>query len=595
MDRLERVHRKANTEHKKNLIKRIYYDKYVIKKENIPFGQDANIVISTQKERISQWLDYLTDENAKYPMWAKYWAFQGMLRMGNYDELKGIYSKRSSKTVTPFIEVNPELVAACIDNVIKMVNKDNLTENELNGLIEIESFQKLYTLLEKKNKEKNRETVREDEGVWVKYNKGSRDDAIKLSRSLEGMNTGWCTASTDTAISQLCGGGNYRGGDFYVFYTKQNDEFVVPRIAIRLDGSDRIGEIRGISEGQNLEETMIKPLEKKLSEMAFLSKRDVEKEMKKVRELKELHTIGEKTANNINLTEDEVIGLYTRKYGFGWENDPKVKKIQNLRNIKDDYHKLNNRSDKKNMLKKYYKELDHVESDIKLLLSIKIENEIPLFELSDKKINSNKKIVKSVISQYPDELNYVSEELKNDKEVVLAAVNNDGRALSYASEELKNDKEVVLVAVRNFGDSLGQASEELKNDKEVVLSAVRNRDYAFTDASENLRKDRDTVVEAIEANAKVIDFIDRDIYDEVQEDIKEFFGENIFLYNRVSKTIRAKLMVAVMKRDIEAMNRIKEDIIAANKDYLNFKEDLENMFDEESEKNLIEEVDNYIL
>ena len=35
LSRLERIHKKANIESKKNLIKHLYYDKYVIKQEDI--------------------------------------------------------------------------------------------------------------------------------------------------------------------------------------------------------------------------------------------------------------------------------------------------------------------------------------------------------------------------------------------------------------------------------------------------------------------------------------------------------------------------------------------------------------------------------
>jgi hypothetical protein len=233
MDRLERVHGKANTEHKKELIKKLYYDKYIIEDKNIPEWEDKERIIADQKESLSKLIDYLTDDNANYPMWAKYWVFQGMLRMGPYDDLRGVYSKRSAKTMAPFLEVNPGLIARCIDNVIKMVKKSELTEAELNGLMEIESFQKLYTLYEKQYKDNIKNSEKENEGIWIKYNQGNSEDAIRLAKSLEGMNTGWCTASTETAIGQVCGGGGYRGGDFYVYYTKQNEEYVVPRIAIR--------------------------------------------------------------------------------------------------------------------------------------------------------------------------------------------------------------------------------------------------------------------------------------------------------------------------------------------------------------------------
>ena len=133
IDRLERVHEKAinhKTDTGINLLKDFYYDKYVIKKEDIPesyikyldkvqfdqYGIHMNeyqkeekkdLIIENQKKSLDEWLDYFMSEDAKfYPTWAKYWAFQGMLTIGNYDTNKGIYNKRSKTTVAPFPELD---------------------------------------------------------------------------------------------------------------------------------------------------------------------------------------------------------------------------------------------------------------------------------------------------------------------------------------------------------------------------------------------------------------------------------------------------------------------------------------------------------
>ena len=83
MDRLETIHKKANTDNKKDLVKRLYFDKYVIKKEDFPFGVDDKTkegIIETQKKTLSAWIDYLTDENARYPMWANIGYFNKCLK-----------------------------------------------------------------------------------------------------------------------------------------------------------------------------------------------------------------------------------------------------------------------------------------------------------------------------------------------------------------------------------------------------------------------------------------------------------------------------------------------------------------------------------
>ena len=49
-------------------------------------------------------------------------------------------------------------------------------------------------------------------------------------------------------------------------YTDENGEYKNPRIAIRMNGENEIGEIRGTSKNQNLEPNMEPILNKKLEE-----------------------------------------------------------------------------------------------------------------------------------------------------------------------------------------------------------------------------------------------------------------------------------------------------------------------------------------
>ena len=73
--------------------------------------------------------------------------------------------------------------------------------------------------------------------------KNSLEEAAeKLAAGAAG--TPWCTAGVGTARSQI------RNGDFYIYYNKG-----VPQVAIRMDGTDKIGEIRGNSPKQALTQT----------------------------------------------------------------------------------------------------------------------------------------------------------------------------------------------------------------------------------------------------------------------------------------------------------------------------------------------------
>ena len=104
---------------------------------------------------------------------------------------------------------------------------------------------------------RNHERCWSNVGIWKKYNQG--ENYQELWKSLQGKNTGWCTAGEETCKSQI------EGGDFYVYYTKDEEgNYTNPRIAIRIEGTEEIGEVRGIGKNQNLEENMTSIAEEKL-------------------------------------------------------------------------------------------------------------------------------------------------------------------------------------------------------------------------------------------------------------------------------------------------------------------------------------------
>ena len=420
LNRLERIHKKANIESKKNLIKHLYYDKYVIKKEDIKgkSNKEKEDIIENQRKTLSTWIDYLIDDNTMYPMWAKYWVFQQILKIGTYDEITKKYTKRNKNTINPFIEVVPEVISKCINNIVKLFEDKKMSSQEIRRLVSNISFEKMYIEYSKNIKNQ----YKSNEGIWVKYNQGSEDAAKRLYESLEGKNTGWCTVASITAKNQV------NNGDFYVYYTKdENNDYTIPRIALRFNGHNNIGEIRGVEEHQNLEEEMIPILETFLSNNDNLSEEDKDLNMKKISELKYLVKIKNKIINNEKLTTKEIIDLYTKTFGFGRKQDPLVDKIIKRRNILNDYYALKN-------------ENEYIKSDF-------ILKNLKHFSSEEKElVLNNREVLKKVLEKETSVLKFVNDEYKNDKEIMLIAIQTNPYALAYASENLKKDKEVLMEA-----------------------------------------------------------------------------------------------------------------------------------------------------
>ena len=341
---LEIVHKRAmEKEWRIEYLKSLYHNKYVIKKEDIPDSYYKNqerlalergfghIVLSKgAKERLQQeiidnqtssldvWLDYFLSEDAKfYPFWAKYWAFQGMLKLGSYDKTKRTFNKRTKETVSPFADLNREALAKSIDLIIKYVGKEEIEEKELEVIVKRGSFQTVYPYVLEYILKNNNSSIKRNEGKWIKYNQGS--DHMPLVKSLQGYNTGWCTAGESTARSQL------QGGDFYVYYTlDENNEYKVPRIAIRME-QGKIGEIRGIAEDQNIEPEMEEIVADKIKDFP-----DKEKYYKKVSDMKKLTEIYYKHKHKAELTVEELRFLYeidSNIEGFGYDKDSRIEEI----------------------------------------------------------------------------------------------------------------------------------------------------------------------------------------------------------------------------------------------------------------------------
>ena len=356
-NRLEEIHKRvAESKNKSDekLLKGFYYDLYVIKPEDIPESYFQNQVklarergygnieltnedkkrmtdqvIEDQKHSLDKWIEYfLYDEESKsYEMWEKYWVFQGLQSLGKYDKETYKFSKRDKTTVYPFPPVEREFIFTTL-HLMEDYIKDKKSDEEIKSALDSGNFKILYEYVIKQSMLKDKLQSNTTSGKWVKYEQGS--DYNILRDSLQGYYTGWCTAAGENfAKSQLA------RGDFYVYYSLDNNgEAKIPRIAIRMDGKNKIGEIRGIADKQNMEPEMMPILEEKLKEFP-----DRDKYFKKEHDMKLLTLIDKKINNNIELTLDELKFLYeinSKIEGFGYEKDPRINEIKNKRNIKKD-------------------------------------------------------------------------------------------------------------------------------------------------------------------------------------------------------------------------------------------------------------------
>ena len=461
IERLERVHEKAinhKTDTGINLLKNYYYDKYVIKREDISekyidyldkvqFDQygvhmsnsqredQKDLIIQDQKKSLDEWIDYFTSEDSKfYPTWAKYWAFQGMLTVGNYDTNKGIYNKRSKATVAPFPELNREVLAKSINLIIKEVNKEEIEDKDLEQLVKNGNFFKLYTVQLKDKRESN--FGEETKGEWVKYEQG--DNYQKLHQSLQGKNTGWCTAGEETCRKQV------KNGDFYVYYTYDKEgKATNPRLAIRMNGKNRIGEIRGVAKDQNIEPHFEDILSKKLKGFP-----DAESYQKRVKDTQMLTYVYTKYENDKPLTKDDIKFIYeidNKVKTMGWDIDPRLKEMQ------------------ENNLNRTLPGL--IDKELLLLLEEKDKRAMKYL----KKDKIDKTLAMDLVKERGIFLKYIPTDII-DKEIALEAVKNNGFAIVYIPKEII-DKDIIINAIKENSLVIGSIPKEKLGEKIVDIAS----------------------------------------------------------------------------------------------------------------------------
>ena len=343
-------------ERREDIVKNWLYNKYVIKEDNIPesyfnlqkklirergYGDveiDDNtknelsqVLIQDQKDSLDEWFEYIKTE--QLPSWFKYYVLRSSLKLAEYDKGTGEYPKRSRGTVKKFPEVDREALSYLYEALNSKYGKSGgEVEGEIDSgvqrLLDRETnFAKLYAYIIENVKGISDSEKEITEGKWVKYNQGDNPD--KLVSSLRGKGTGWCTAGESTAKTQL------ETGDFYVYYTNNSSGNPVnPRVAIRMEGGV-VAEVRGImGKKQELEPKMMD-----IARNMYHQLPGGEKFEKKDNDMRYLTEIERKVSSGEELSVEELRFLYeidSEIEGFGYGEDPRIRKLRGMRNMKKD-------------------------------------------------------------------------------------------------------------------------------------------------------------------------------------------------------------------------------------------------------------------
>ena len=186
-----------------NSLKEMYYDKYVIKSNEVSDlylysieysyllenGEHINLVdpvtleeerlrdkyiadlIEKQKKTLDSWIDYLlSSDSDDIEMWVKIWAFHGMLTMGTFNLEFKKYQRRTKEMMLPFVELDVEILKKCVFFVKRVLEGYSFMDSDLNQIISTFNFSKIYgNFIADKIKGVEKKESELADGIWVRY------------------------------------------------------------------------------------------------------------------------------------------------------------------------------------------------------------------------------------------------------------------------------------------------------------------------------------------------------------------------------------------------------------------------------------------
>ena len=322
----------------------------------------TNEIIAEQERTIAPWVNYLSDKDCPYPTWFKVYAFDGLSRMGLYNDNTKEFEKRDKHTVGGFPNLNPEVLAKVYSHINDFFSQDSSAwfekhpeDEKLSVLVKSGNFNKLYSkeLLDAKTIMKTPERTEDIQGDWFEYKLG---DEEQISRLAEG--TRWCIADPHTANNYLRSGTCRNNGaeeDDYDYdeYEDNNHNdnkarFFIFRLktdqskdgyadngsaSIRLGPDGNVAEVSGLNDGQAIEDALVPIVQEKV-----LSLPGGEKYNQSFKDKQELIRLDKKMQENQDLTEEELEFIYEINRNIVTldtynGSDPRLKELKNKYNI----------------------------------------------------------------------------------------------------------------------------------------------------------------------------------------------------------------------------------------------------------------------
>jgi hypothetical protein len=221
-----------------------YWDRHPDIADEVSKIKEVKQIQKSQYLSAASWANYLKNSGDQYPTWFKYYAWDGLSRMGRFNPTKGMYYRRDLETVAPYPRLNPATLAKVYGRII---NEDLASSTSFNQLYSdfLRGEQQILPVPEDAN------DVR---GIWREF----RGEWMAKELSEASQITPWCIASDVTAQHYL-----ESGSEFYLFHLQDpaTNEIGTSAVASIRVKEGRVVEISGLrGNGAQILDTSLIPV-----------------------------------------------------------------------------------------------------------------------------------------------------------------------------------------------------------------------------------------------------------------------------------------------------------------------------------------------
>lgn len=180
------------------------------------------------------------------------------------------------------------------------------------------------------------------------------------------------------------------------------------------------------------------------------------------------------------------------------------------------------------------------QDDVNLAMKVVVNNHTNNLQYLSDRLKDNREVVIAAVTCLGTNFQYASERLRDDDEIVMIAMQQSAYMIKHASERINNNKDYALFACNQKADNIWTVLPIYKEDYDVVLATVNSSGSLLREASDNLRNDKTIVLAACKQNSSAIKFASEEIQAEIGSNDPVQYLQSFLQQEKLNKIIPNK-------------------------------------------------------